>query len=135
MVHVLQHRKQIVNLGGLLVFGFRQRGISGLQVFPNRQQRKDHPALRHIAQTAHGHALWRNAGHLFAVQQDGAARPQMRARRRFEKAGFANAIGNHDAGHLASACNQIDPVQDLRRTVMQGQAFGFQHLTFPDRRR
>ena len=128
---LFQDREQVIDLVRHPVFGFGQQGKGGFEVFADREQRKDHPPLRHHRKPAPRHFLRRRPAHFGAVDHHLAARAQMGARQRLEKAGLAHAIGAHDAGHLTGTGLKIDTVQNLAAAVMQSKALGFQHHPRP----
>ena len=125
--HVAQHREQVVDLGRDLVIRLGQHGKRGFQILTHRQQRKDHPPLRHNGKPARRHVLRPQLCQILPIQRHRTARPHVGARQRPQKAGLADAIRPHDAGHFARLGREIQTMEDLRPAIMQCQPFGLQY--------
>ena len=113
VAHVLEHRKQLVDMVRDPVLAARQTGKSGLQILGHRQERKDIPALRHIADAPGGQLMRRDPADRLPVEMIVATRAVMHPGDRLEQAGLAHAIGAHHAGHLPDIGFQRNALEDL----------------------
>jgi hypothetical protein len=127
--HVLEHGEMLEDAIGDGVVAPWQAGEPGLEVLAHGQQRKDHPALRHVADAHLGQPVGRQDRNILPVEHQRAARPCVIARDGFHEGGLADPVRAHHAGHFPALGAHGDAVEDLAAAVVKREVSGFQHLS------
>src|SRR4051794_28712289 len=125
--HAVEHGKQrehVVRNGAVFAL---ERREPGLEIFLDREQRKDLAALRHISDAAARAVGGLERSDILAVKADAATADRLLARERIEQAGLADAVAAEHAGHLAGLGDERDRAQRLCGAVMQIDGLGFKH--------
>ena len=126
MQHLLEHRKQLVQLG-------RNRRVGAFvsqahaQVFFHGEARKNLAALRHKAHAGAGAFVRRGVVNRLAVKLDAAGLDGHQAHERLEQRGLAHAVAAQQNGDLAHLRLQADVTQNVRAAVVLVDVVDVQH--------
>ena len=126
MQHLLQHRKQLKQLGRNRCAG-RLVGQTHAQVFFDGKARKDLAALRHKPQPQAGALVRRELVDLFAIHRDAAGLDGHQPHQRFEQRRFAHTVAAQNDLDLAHLGLQTHVPQDVGATVVLVDVFYFKH--------
>src|SRR5262249_55241941 len=125
--HAVEHReerKHVVRDAAVVAL---ERREAGLEIFLDREQRKDLATLRHIGDAATRAVGRLERGDVLAVEADAPAADRLLAGECIEQAGLADAVTAEHAGHLAGLGDERHRAQRLRCAVMQVDGPGFKH--------
>src|SRR5690606_3507631 len=120
--HLLQHRKQLVDFFRNpahfpLTWRDAARTEADLQIFLDRQLRKNFAPLRHVADANSRTQPRRLAVDIRAIELNMAAADRLQTHDAFQQSGFTDAVAAHDAGAAARRDIHAQIPKDLRATV------------------
>src|SRR5712672_3185063 len=131
--HAVEHRKErehIVRDAAVLAL---ERREAGLEIFLDREQRKNLAALRHIGDAAARAVGGLERGDILAVEADAATADRLLAGQCIEQAGLADAVAAEHASYFARFGDERDRAQRLRSAVMQVDGLCLKHRSTPAR--